>query len=79
MINRNEIFYRIKNKKTRKYVKEYGFLPFAKNISKKYGKKLIDTTTKTGLEAAKTAFKKIFKKVQVTGELIKNKVTDKIV
>ena len=40
--------------KFRKYVKGYGFLSFAKNVGNKYGKKLIDTATKTGVDAAKT-------------------------
>ena len=29
--------------RTRKYVKDYGFLTFAKNLSNKYGKQLLDT------------------------------------
>ena len=37
----------------RKYVKAYGFLSFANNLGNKYGKKLMDTTTKTGIDAAK--------------------------
>ena len=41
--------------KFRKYVKGYGFLPFAKIFGNKYGKKLMDTVTKTGIDAAKTA------------------------
>ena len=35
----------------RKYVKGYGFLSFAREFGDKYGKKLIDTTTKTGIDA----------------------------
>ena len=31
-----------------KYVKGYDFLSFAKNFGNKYGKKLMDTATKTG-------------------------------
>ena len=30
-----------------KYVKGYGFLPFAKRFGNKYGKRLMDTETKT--------------------------------
>ena len=41
--------------RTSKYVKEYGFLLFARNLSNKYGKQLLDTTTKTGVDALKTA------------------------
>ena len=40
-----------------KYVKGYGFLSFAKQIGDKYGKKLMDTVTKTEINAAKTASK----------------------
>ena len=42
----------------RKYVKGYGFLSFAKTFGNKYGKKLMDTSTKTGIDAAKTTSKK---------------------
>ena len=38
-----------------KYVKGYGFLSFSKKFGNKYGKKLMDTATKTGMNAAKTA------------------------
>ena len=41
----------------RKYVKGYGFLSFAKTFGNKYGKKLMDTAAKTGIDAAKTASK----------------------
>ena len=37
----------------RKYVKGYGFLSFARKIGDKYGKKLMDTATKTGIDAAR--------------------------
>ena len=43
----------------RKYVKGYGFLSFAKKLGNKYGKKLMDTATKTGTGAAKTASKRV--------------------
>ena len=39
--------------KYRKYNKGYGFLAFAKKFGDKYGKKLMDTATKTGIDAAK--------------------------
>ena len=42
-----------------KYVKGYGFLSFAKKVGNKYGKKLRDTATKTRIDAAKTAFKRV--------------------
>ena len=40
-----------------KYVEGYGFLSFAKKSGDKYGKKLMDTATKTGIDAVKTASK----------------------
>ena len=46
----------------RKYVKGYGFLSFAKTFGNKYGKKLMDTATKTGIDAAKTASKRVIQK-----------------
>ena len=36
----------------RKYIKGYDSLSFAKNFGNKYGKKLIDTATKTGMVAS---------------------------
>ena len=39
--------------KYRKYVQGYGFLPFARKFGDKYGKKLMNTATKTGINAAK--------------------------
>ena len=40
----------------RKYVKGYGFLSFSRNFGNKYSKKLMDTATKTGMDAAKNCF-----------------------
>ena len=55
----------------RKYVKGYGFLSFAKNFGNKYGKKLMDTATKTGMDAAKNASKRLIQKTtEATGDLI---------
>ena len=63
----------------RKYVKGYGFLLFAKNFVNKYGKKLMDTTTKTGIDAARTTSKRIVQKTaEATGDLIGNKIDNKI-
>ena len=45
--------------KYRKYVEGYGFLSFARKFVDKYCKKLIDTATKTGIDAAKTAYKRV--------------------
>ena len=41
--------------KYRKHVKGYGFLSFARKFGNKYGRKLMDTATKTGIDASKTA------------------------
>ena len=45
--------------KFRKYVKGYDFLSFARTFGEKYGKRLMDTATKTGVNAAKTASKRV--------------------
>ena len=50
--------------KYRKYVQGYGFLSFSRKFGDKNGKKLMDTATKTGIDAAKTASKRVVKKVQ---------------
>ena len=62
----------------RKYAKGYGFLSFAKKCGNKYGKKLMDAGTKTGIDAAKTASKRVVQKTEATGDLIGNKIADKI-
>ena len=55
----------------RKYVKGYDFLSFAKNFGSKYGKKLMDTATKTGMNASKIASKRVVQKTaEATGDLI---------
>ena len=77
----------------RKYIKGYGFLSFARNFgnkydkklmnsarktdtkfSNKYGKKLTDTAIKTGKDFTATAGKS----AEATGDLIYNKIADKI-
>ena len=56
------------------------FLAFVRNLSDKQGEKLIHTTAKTGLDAAKTAYKKlVHKTAKATGELIENTIFDKFV
>ena len=63
----------------RKFVKDYGFLSFARNVGYEDGKKLMDTATKTGIDAAKAASKRLFQKtVEATGDFIGNKIADKI-
>ena len=55
--------------KFRKYVKDYGFLSFAKKFGNKYGKKLMVTATKAGIDTEKTASKRIIKKLQKQQEM----------
>ena len=65
--------------KFRKYVQRYDFLKFARILGDKYGKKLMDTATKTEIDAAKPAFKRVVQKTaEATGDLIGNKKADKI-
>ena len=47
----------------RVYVKGYGFMSFARNMSNKYGKKLVDTAKKSAADATKTASKRAIKKL----------------
>ena len=55
------------------------FLPFARKFGDKYRKKLIDTATKTEINAAKTASERVVQKTaEATRHLIGNKITDKI-
>ena len=66
--------------KYRKYIKGYGFLSYARTFCDKYGKKLMNTATKTGIDAAKTASKRVVQKTaKTTGDLIGNKIADKII
>ena len=65
--------------KYRKYFKRYGFFSFARKICDKYGKKLMNTATKTGIYAAKPTSKRVVQKtLEPTGDLIGNKIDDKI-
>ena len=59
--------------KYRKYVQDYGFLSFARKFGHKYGKKLMDTATKTGINAAKKIGDKYGKNLMDTAKKIKNK------
>ena len=55
-------------------------MSFARKRGERYGKKLIDTATKTGIDAAKTASKRVVQKAaEATGDLIGNKIADKII
>ena len=65
------------------YVKGYGFSSFAKNMGKslsnKYGQKLFDSAKKSTADAIKTASKRAIQKpAEATGNLIGNKIADKI-
>ena len=65
------------------YVKGYGFLSFAKNMGKslsnKYGQKLLDSAKKSTTDAIKTTSKRaIHETAEAIGDLIGNKVADKI-
>ena len=54
-------------------------MSFARKFGDKYDKKLMDTATKTGIDAAKTASKRVVQKTaEATGDLIGNKIADKI-
>ena len=70
--------------KDRKYVKEYGFLSFAKNmgpqLNSKYYQKLLNNAKKLTTDAIKIASKRaIQKRAEATGDLIGNKIVDKII
>ena len=67
----------------RTYVKGYGFLSFAKNMGKnlsnKYGQNVLHSAKKSTVDAIKTASKRaILKTAEATGDLIGNKIADKI-
>ena len=65
------------------YVKIYGFLSFTKNtgknLSNKYGQKLLDSAKKSTPDAIKTTSKRAIQKTgEATGDSIGNKIADKI-
>ena len=52
---------------------------FAKKFDNKYRKKLTNAATKPGMDAAKAASKRVVQKTaKATGDLIVNKIADKI-
>ena len=70
-------------RRDRIYVNGYGFLSFAKNMGKslsnKYDQKRLDNAKTFTADAKKTASKRaIPKKAEATGDLIGNKIADKI-
>ena len=65
--------------KFRKHIKGYGFLSFTRKCGDKYSKKLMDTATKTRIDATKTASKRVAQKTaEATGDLIGNKIAGQI-
>ena len=69
--------------KDRMYVKECGFLSFAKNmgknVSSKYDQNLLDSAKISTTDAIKTASKRTIQKTaEATGDIIGNKIADKI-
>ena len=63
----------------RRSVKGYGFMSFARNFSDKYSKYLMDKGVDVSKTFAKTAGKKILEETEkATGDLIGNKIADKI-
>ena len=63
----------------RAYVKGYGFMSFARSMSNKYGKKLVDTAKKSATDAIKTASKRAIQKTaESAGDLVGNEIADKI-
>ena len=71
-------------------IKGYGFLSFAKNfgihtskvaknMNNKYSQKLLDSAKKSATDAIKTTSKRAIQKTaEATGDLIYNKIADKI-
>ena len=60
-------------------MKRYGFMSFARSMSSKYGKKLVDTTKKSARDAIKTVSKRAIQKpAEATVDLVGNKIADKI-
>ena len=49
-----------------------------KGLSNKYGQKLLDSAKKSAADAIKTASKRAIQKTEATGDLIGNKIADKI-
>ena len=78
----------------RKYVQGQGFMSFAKNVgnkcgrkifdksidvSNKYGRKILDKSMDASKDFAKIAAKKVLhKSAEATGEMIGNKIADRI-
>ena len=64
----------------RVYVKGYVFMSFARSMSNKYEKKLVDTVKKSATDAIKIASKRAIQKTaEATGDLVGNKIADKLI
>ena len=60
------------------YVKGYGFMSFARSMSNKYQKQLVDTAKKSATDAIKTASKRAIQRTaEATGDLVGDKIADK--
>ena len=65
------------NQNLENMLKKYGFLSFARRFGDKYGKKLMDTAIKTGIDAAKPASKRVVQKTaEATVDLVGSKKAD---
>ena len=69
----------------RRYVQGQGFMSFARNIGNKYGKKILDKSIDVGNSMKKKYGKKMLdnslsagKSAEATGDLIGNKIADRI-
>ena len=61
------------------YVKGYRFMSFAENLSNKYSQEIIDATKKSATDGIKTSSQQAIQKTaEETGDLIGNKIADKI-
>ena len=61
------------------YVKGYGFISFARSMSNKCGKKFVETAKKSATDAIRIASKRAIQKTaEGTGDLVDNKIVDKI-
>ena len=63
----------------RVHVKGYGFMSFARSMSYKYGKKILDVAKTCATNAIKTVSKRAIQEtVEATGDLVGNRIADKI-
>ena len=53
-------------------------MSFSRKFGDKFGKKIIDTETKTAIVAKTTSKRVVQKTEKATGDLIRNKIADKI-